>query len=443
MRLLDKTSFKAPRGTFDILPEEQPYWRYVERHTAEVCERFGYGRIDTPIFEASRLFHRGVGESTDIVEKETYTFDDRSGESITLRPEGTAAVCRAYLEHGLHVQPQPVRLYSVRAPMFRYDRPQAGRLRQFHQLDVEAIGEASAATDAEVIELAWTFLQSVGLKDLTLTLNSIGDQTCRPGYLDALRHYYEPLQPQLCADCKRRYSTNVLRLLDCKQTQCQPHILAAPKSVNFLCGPCDKHWTELTGYLGVLGIPYAAEHRLVRGLDYYTRTVFELQPNVEGAQSVLGGGGRYDGLIEELGGRPTPGVGFACGFERIILNLKRQGIQPDPPAKPAAIIASLGDEARTTAVKIASQLRAQGASVMLAPMGKSLKAQMRYISSLGAEYAVILGDNEIRQQRAMVKAMDTGEQHEVPFAELAKALQAKTPEAAPEYRRGDKMEETL
>ena len=406
----------------DVLPDEQPYWRLVEQVAAEVCDRFGYGRIDTPSFEASGLFHRSVGETTDIVEKETYTFNDRSGESVTLRPEGTAAVCRAYLEHGLHVQPQPVRLYSVRAPMFRYDRPQAGRLREFHQLNVEAIGEASAAIDAEVIEVAWTFFRTLGINDLTLTLNSIGDKTCRPVYLEALRHYYEPLLPELCPDCKRRFHTNVLRLLDCKQNQCQPHIAAAAKSVDFLCAPCKIHWAELTGYLAVLGIPYSPEHRLVRGLDYYTRTVFELQPNVEGAQSVLGGGGRYDGLIEELGGRPTPGVGFACGFERIILNLKRQGIQPPAPAKPAAVVVSLGGSARDPAMKLASALRANGLSVLLAPAERSMRAQMRYVSSLEAATAVIVGEDEVRKGVAMVKDMTTGEQREVPIAEVVAAL---------------------
>ena len=326
------------------------------------------------------------------------------------------------MEHGLHVQPQPVRLYSVRAPMFRYDRPQAGRLREFHQLNVEAIGEGSAAIDAEVIELAWTFFRALGISDLTLTLNSIGDRTCRPGYLEALRRYYEPLLPQLCPDCRRRYHTNVLRLLDCKQTQCQPHIAAAPRSVDFLCDPCKAHWAELTSYLSVLSIPYWAEPRLVRGLDYYTRTVFELQPKVEGAQSVLGGGGRYDGLIEELGGKPTPGVGFACGFERIILSLKRQGIQPEARPKLAAVIISLGDEARDATIKLASALRTSGISVLLAPARRSMRAQMRYASSLEAAHAVIVGEDEVRRGIAMVKNMATGDKREVQLEGVAAAL---------------------
>ena len=415
--------YRAPRGTQDILPEEQPYWRHVESRAAELCERSGYQRIDTPIFEASTLFHRSVGEASDIVEKETYTFEDRSGESITLRPEGTAAVCRAYLEHGMHVLPQPVRLYSVRAPMFRYDRPQAGRLRQFHQLNVEAIGEAGATVDAEVIELAWGIFASLGLRDLTLIINSIGDRACRAGYLEALRQYYAPHVPVLCADCKRRFDTNVLRLLDCKKESCQPYTANAPRSIDHLCGDCKVHWDDLTGYLKALGLAYSIEHRLVRGLDYYTRTVFEIVPPVEGAQATLGGGGRYDGLMEQLGGRPTPAVGFACGIERVILNLKRQGVQPATGvAKPVAVVAFIGDVAKPVAAKLASDLRAAGLAALLAPAGKSLKAQMRYATSVGAPNVILLGEDEVRQGLATLKNMTDGSQRPVAMGELAKAL---------------------
>ena len=415
--------YKAPRGTTDILPEEQPHWRYVETSASEICERFGFHRIDTPVFEASGLFARSAGEASDIVEKETYTFMDRSGDSMTLRPEGTAAVCRAYLERGMQVQPQPVRLYSVRVPMFRYDRPQAGRYRQHHQLNVEAIGEADASVDAEIVELAWRFFTGLGLKDLALVINSIGDSECRPGYLEALRHYYEPHLPGLCADCRRRFQSNTLRLLDCKKESCQPHAAGAPRSVDHLCGECQAHWDRLTSYLEHLGLPYSIDHRLVRGLDYYTRTVFEVQPPVEGAQSALGGGGRYDGLIQELGGRPTPGVGFACGMERVILNLKRQGIEPPPAAdRPAAVVAFVGDEARTAALKLASDLRAQGLAAILAPAGKSLKAQMRYVSAVGAVHALILGEEELRQGQVTIKEMAGGQQRQVAISQVAEAL---------------------
>ena len=415
--------YKAPRGTADILPEEQHIWRYVESTASELCERFGYRRIDTPEFEAYGLFLRSVGEATDVVEKETYTFSDRSGDSMTLRPEGTASVCRAYLEHGMQVQPQPVRLYSVRVPMFRYDRPQAGRYRQFHQINVEAIGDGDASVDAEIIELFWRLLTTLGLKDLALVVNSIGDPACRPGYLDALRHYYEPHLPRLCADCKRRFQSNTLRLLDCKKESCQPYTAEAPRGIDHLCDECQAHWDQLTDYLGALGLPYAVDHRLVRGFDYYTRTVFEVQPPVEGAQSTLGGGGRYDGLIQELGGRPTPGVGFASGMERLILNMKRQGGLP-PPAddRPAAVVAFVGQEARAAAVKLASELRGDGLRALLAPAGKSLKAQMRYASAMGAPYVLILGEDELRQGLVAIREMANGQQRQVATAEVMAAL---------------------
>ncbi|MEE9248617.1 MAG: histidine--tRNA ligase, partial [Dehalococcoidia bacterium] len=328
----ERKSFRALRGTVDILPEEQGYWRYVRGAAVSVCEGYGYGRIDTPILEDYSLFARGVGEVTDIVEKEMYTITDKGGDTIALRPEATAAVCRAYLEHGLHNRPQPVRLYSVGMAMFRYARPQAGRLRQFHQINVEAIGDADATIDAEVIALCWQLFRVLGLKGLSLQLNSIGDPKCRPGYVEALRGYYSQHEGRLCRDCGSRLGRNPLRLLDCKEPGCQPLIEAAPRSADYLCEECEAHFQALTRYLGLMEVPFVREHRLVRGLDYYTRTVFEVQTSEEGQQNSLGGGGRYDGLIEELGGRPTPGVGFAVGMERVILNLKRQGIEP--PALP-------------------------------------------------------------------------------------------------------------
>ncbi len=415
--------FKTPRGTVDILPDDQPYWRHVEAQATELCERFGYRRIDTPIFEESGLFVRSVGEATDVVEKETYSFSDRSGDSMTLRPEATAGVCRAYLQHGMHVLPQPVRLYSVSAPMFRYDRPQAGRQRQFHHVNVEAIGDPDASVDSEVVELAWRFFAGVGLRNLTLVVNSIGDQACRPGYLEALRRYYEPLVPGLCADCKRRFHENPLRLLDCKKESCQPHAREAPRSLDHLCEACRAHWDELTASLDLVALPYTVDHRLVRGLDYYTRTVFEVLPPAEGAQSTLGGGGRYDGLIEQLEGRPTPGVGFACGVERIILNMKRQGVTLAQQAPVKAVVAYVGGAAKGPALKLASDLRAAGLSVVLAPAGKSLKAQMRFAGALQASYVLIMGDDEVRDGTVTLKEMAGGEQRQVPVADAATTLE--------------------
>lgn len=294
--------YQAPRGTSDILPQEQAYWRYIEQKAVNICQLYGYGRIDVPTFEDTELFSRSIGKGTDIVEKEMYTFEDKGGNKITLRPEGTAPVCRAYLEHGMHNLPQPVKLYYI-ASIFRYERPQAGRYRQHYQFGGEAIGEDDPALDAEVIDMAWHFFSSMNLDNLSLIINSIGCKKCRPEYLSALKTYYADYTQELCSDCKTRLKRNPLRLLDCKQPQCQQLASSAPKSIDHLCPQCDEHFNRLKRYLGLLGLPFELNHRLVRGLDYYTRTVFEIQPEEEGAQSTLGGGGRYDDLIEELGGQ--------------------------------------------------------------------------------------------------------------------------------------------
>ena len=328
--------FQAPRGTTDILPADQPYRSYVDNTAEAVSEAFGYSRVDTPAFEDTALFTRGVGADTDVVEKEMYTFEDRGGDSLTLKPEGTAPVCRAYIEHGMHNLPQPVRLYYL-AWGFRYERPQAGRFRQHHAFGVEAIGDASPQVDAEVIELGWAYLHRLGLRRLSLKINSIGDGKCRPAYLEALRAYYAEHINEMCSDCKARFSRSPLRLLDDKRESCQRFALAAPRSVDHLCDGCSGHWNELLEYLDGMaetyaGFGYEIDHRLVRGLDYYTRTVFEIQPPEEGAQSTILAGGRYDGLIEQIGGPPTPGVGFGCGRERVILNLRRQKIEA--PSEP-------------------------------------------------------------------------------------------------------------
>ena len=317
--------FQAPRGTTDVLPEDEAYWSFVRATAEEVATRFGYHRIDTPVFEDAGLFERGVGSTTDIVEKETYTFEDRGGDMLTLRAEGTAPVCRAYLQHGMQNMTQPVRLFYI-CPVFRYERPQSGRYRQHTQFGIEVIGELDASVDAEVIEVGWRFLEQVGLSDLTLTINSIGDPACRPGYIDRLRSYYSSHGDSLCEDCARRIDRNALRLLDCKNDQCQTLIDEAPASADHLCADCEAHWDDLRRYLGETGIDYQTDHRLVRGLDYYTRTVFEIAPPEEGRMVTIVGGGRYDGLIEQLGGRPTPGIGYGMGLERVIQNVKNQQV---------------------------------------------------------------------------------------------------------------------
>jgi len=417
--------YRAPRGTQDILPDEQPWWRFVLSRAEALAARFGYRRIDTPVFEQAGLFVRSVGAGTDIVEKETYTFADRGGEEMTLRPEGTAPVCRAYIEHGMHTWPQPVRLYYI-CPIFRYERPQAGRYRQHHQFGVEAIGDPSPAVDAEVIEVGWLFLtdpgQGLGLEGLRLYVNSIGCPQDRPAYVARLRAHYEPLLPRLCPDCQgRRFPKAPLRLLDCKEEGCRVLTGDAPRSVDFLCPPCREHWEALLGFLKALGIPFTEDHRLVRGLDYYTRTVFEVQPPEERAQAVLMGGGRYDGLLQELGGRPTPGVGFGAGVERLVLQVKRQAIPVPPDRPPDAVVAYADAASFPQAFLLASRLRRAGLTALLAPQ-RSLKGQLRWAAAVKARYAVIVGEEEGRRGGVAVKEMETGAQREVALEGVAAAL---------------------
>jgi len=410
--------YQAVRGTSDILPEEQAYWRCVEQGAIAACQLYGYQRIDSPTFEETGLFTRSVGQGTDIVEKEMYTFADKGGKKITLRPEGTASVCRAYLEHGLHNLPQPVKLYYL-ASIFRYERPQSGRLREHHQFGCEAIGDDDPTLDAEVIDMAWQFFRSLNLQNLSLQLNSIGCKKCRQDYLTILKYYYNGYAAEdLCRDCRDRLSRNPLRLLDCKQPSCQRIAKAAPKSFDHLCPDCDVHFNQLKAYLNMLEIPFTVNHRLVRGLDYYTRTVFEIQPAGGGAQSTLGGGGRYDDLIEELGGKPTPAIGFAVGTERIILNLKKQNISISTLPRPRVFIAYMGDEARDESIRLASRLRQAGISTIATAGSKSLKAQMRQANSLGVRYAVIVGDEEIKTGTATLRDMVNAQQKTVPIIDL-------------------------
>ena len=410
-------SYRAPRGTTDILPEEQACWRYIEQKATRICQLYGYERIDSPAFEDTSLFTRSVGAGTDIVEKEMYSFTDKGVNQLTLRPEGTAPVCRAYLEHGFHSRPQPVKLYYL-APIFRYERPQAGRYRQHYQFGCEAIGDDDPSLDAENIELAWQFLRSLGLKRLTLQLNSIGCKRCRPGYLSVLQKYYAGRAKALCRDCQKRLRRNLLRLLDCKQPSCQDAADAAPRSTDHLCPQCREHFDQLTAYLDLLKIPFHLNHRLVRGLDYYTRTVFEIQPENGGAQSTICGGGRYDDLIEELGGRPTPAIGFAIGMERVIANLKAQSVPVPPLPRPLVFVAHQGEAARKETVRLASHLRQKGIGVIMAAGNRSLKAQLRQANNLGVHHAVIIGEEELKNGTASLRDMTTAEQKTVRMEDL-------------------------
>ena len=413
--------YKAPRGTTDLLPGEQKYWRYIEASVADLCRRYGFGRLDTPTFEDSQLFVRSVGEGTDIVEKEMYTFQDRGGEFITFRPEGTASVCRAYLEHGMHNLSQPVRLYYF-CPVFRYERPQAGRYREHHQFGVEVLGDADPSVDAEVIELAWQLMSALGLEGLSLLANSVGDSQCRPAYVQELKGYYSSHLSQLCTDCRTRLERNPLRLLDCKQEFCKALGREAPQSVEHLCPDCRDHWGRVRSYLGLMSLPYEVDHRLVRGLDYYTRTVFEIQPAQEGAQSTICGGGRYDGLIEQLGGRPTPGIGFATGMERMVLNLKSQSVDvPDEPA-PRYLVVSVGEKPRDAALHIASRIRRSGAGAILSSGSRSLRGQLRQANALGVQYVVIVGEDELEREQLSLRDMVEGGQVVKPMAQFFEEL---------------------
>jgi histidyl-tRNA synthetase len=417
--------FQAPRGTQDILPQEQSYWRYIEEAAQATAFLYGYGCIDTPVFEESGLFVRTVGAGTDIVEKEMYTFSDLGGGKMTLRPEGTAPVCRAYIEHGMANLTQPVKLF-YQSPIFRYERPQAGRFRQHHQFGFEAIGDGDASLDAEMIDMAWLFFRTLGLKNLTLQINSIGCQVCRPAYLGKLKEYYSSYQEVLCSDCKVRLEKNTLRLLDCKKPTCQPFASGAPRSIDNLCFECSEHFEQLRNHLITLNLPFEINSSMVRGLDYYTKTVFEIQPEEERGQSTIAGGGRYDGLIGELGGRATPGVGFATGIERIILNLKKQNINVPGLASPSVFVVWLGEEARYVAVKLVGDLRKSGVSAVTAYTPRSMKAQLRQANVAGCHYAAIIGEEEMAQMSVTLRDMRTALQEPVALGKLIEKLSAST-----------------
>ena len=414
--------FQTPRGTQDILPEDAVVWRHVERCAVETARRFGYAEIRTPTFEETGLFERGVGEGTDIVDKEIYRLERKeSGADLALRPEGTASTVRAYLQHGMVSRPQPVKLFSL-LTVFRYDRPQAGRYREFRQFNLEAIGDEDPLVDAETIAVLWRFLEDLGLRDLSILLNSIGDRVCRPGYIEALEVYYLPHESELCGDCRRRLHTSPLRLLDCKVPSCQPLANAAPKTVDHLCEPCAAHFAAVKRYLDTMELPYELTPRLVRGLDYYTRTVFEVVPPRLGSQSTIGGGGRYDGLAELLGGKQTPGVGFATGLERIILNLREQGCPLPDAESPDLYFATLGAEAKLAAAQLAEEARRDGMAVVIGTGDRSMRARLRDAGKSGARYAIILGDDEVQSRQATVKNLAGGEQQTVPFADLTTYL---------------------
>jgi histidyl-tRNA synthetase len=413
----------GPRGTKDILPDASEQWRYVETKVRSVCDLYGYKEIRTPIFEHTELFLRGIGETTDIVEKEMYSFTDRGKRNITLRPENTAAVVRAYLEHKLYADTPLNKLFYI-GPMFRYDRPQAGRYRQFHQFGVEAIGTSNAAVDAEIIILAVQFLKALGLTELKLNINSVGCPKCRPVYREKLQAFLHDKLDELCHDCQSRYDRNPMRVLDCKNEKCTELSQGAPKMADCLCDECNTHFNQLKNLLKTANIEFVLNPRLVRGLDYYTKTAFEIQYSPLGAQSAVCGGGRYDGLIEECGGSSTPAIGFAIGLERVLLALEKQNLLPNFEGNLDALVVALDVESQPSAFKILCDLRKANFKSDMDFAGRSLKSQMKQANKLGAKYAIIIGEDEVKEASVMLKNMQTGEQEKVEAKDLVNKLYA-------------------
>ncbi len=417
------SQFQAPRGTQDILPEDAPYWTYVELETRRQARLANYGEIRTPTFEETAVFARGVGVGTDVVDNEMYTFQDKGGDSMTLRPEATAGIVRAYLQRSLGGRPQPVKLFTF-LNAFRYDRPQKGRFREFHQIDFEAIGEADPLVDAELVGLQQRLYSALGLRNLSLQINSIGDANCRPAYVKRLAEYFREHLSGLCEDCRRRLETNPLRLLDEKRPECQAVLDGAPHSADHLCADCRAHFEGWVDHLETADITYTVNPRLVRGLDYYTRSVWEVWPPVQGAQSTVGGGGRYDGLAEQLGGKQTPGVGFATGVERIILELKDQGISVPGAEGPCVYFAHQSERGKRQAFRLAERLRSAGLSADVAYGDRKLGKQLSGADRAGAQLAVILGEDELANQTVTLKDLRSGEQRTIPEDRLLAELRA-------------------
>lgn len=413
--------FTTPRGTQDILPEEWPYWTYVLGHAEQVAGLYGYQRIETPTFGETGLFARTSGEGSDVVDKEMYTFQDRGGDDLTLRPEGTAPVMRSYLQHGMNKLPQPVKLYYIER-MYRYDRPQRGRLREHHQFGCEGIGVEDAYLDVEIIALLRDLYTRIGLTDVSLHLNSIGDEQCRPAYVHDLVAYLRHREERLAARDRDRLERNPLRVLDSKEAPTQPLLENAPRLIDYLCDACRTHWDKLRHGLDLLGIAYVVDHRLVRGLDYYTRTAFEFMPPGEGAQSTIGGGGRYDALSRAMGGPAIPGIGFGTGIERLVLNIKERGVKVPPAPHPAVYVARHGEGTEDAALVLSNQLRSAGIATSMAFGERSLKAQMRHANTSEARYAAILGEDEMSSHEVSVRSLETGEQVRVPEGEVAQAV---------------------
>ncbi|MCI5819049.1 MAG: histidine--tRNA ligase [Acidaminococcus sp.] len=410
--------YTIPKGTKDVLCEDAYKWHYVENAARQTAANFGFKEIRTPVFEHTELFLRGVGETTDIVTKEMYTFLDKGDRSITLKPEGTAGVARAFVGGVQQNGTLPYKMYYI-TPVFRYERPQAGRLREHHQFGVELYGSSSPLADVEVIALAKSLFDALGLKDLTLNINSIGCPECRAKYNAALKEYLGSRFSEMCRECQSRFEKNPLRILDCKDENCKKITADAPKVLDFLCDECKAHFEGLKAGLNAVGIEYSVNPQIVRGLDYYTKTVFEFVSNAIGAQGTVCGGGRYDRLVEEVGGKPTPAVGFGMGLERLLIVLESQGLLEKAPKENVDYyLASIGENALNFTLKLANKLRQKGKSVEFDLMSKSVKAQMKYANKIEAKYVIVVGDDEILSGKVRVKDMASGNEEEIEIKDL-------------------------
>ncbi len=415
-------AFQKPKGTQDIVPGQVEKWQYVEDKARDICRRFNYKEIRTPIFEQTELFQRGVGETTDIVEKEMYTFEDKGGRSMTLRPEGTAGIVRAYVENKLYGEPDVSKLYYI-GPMFRYEQPQAGRYRQLHQFGVEAIGSPDPAMDAEVIGLGYVFYKELGLGGVRVEINSVGNPESRAAYRDKLLQFLTPIKDKLCRDCQSRFYRNPLRILDCKVDQ--GLFEGVPSIVDSLDESASTHFQAVQEHLTSMGIEFTVNPRLVRGLDYYTHTVFEYKAAGIGAIDTIGAGGRYNGLVAEIGGSDQPGVGLGIGMERVLLVLEAQGVQIPSQERLDVYLVALGEQAEKETAKLLYKLRSAGVSAEKDYLGRKIKAQMKAADRCQAKYAAILGDDELSRGEIKLKAFDSGEQTELPLAGFVEEMRAR------------------
>jgi histidyl-tRNA synthetase len=419
-----KVSFQAPKGVHDILPKDHEYYTFIKKVVRHRCRQAGFRRITTPIFESTDVFARSIGDTSDIVSKEMYTFEDKKGRSLTLKPEGTAGVVRSYIQSGMSSWPQPVELYYIE-PHFRYDRPQKGRYRQFWQFGYEVIGESDPAIDAQIIYLSQKILDDLGISQLfTVQLNSIGCPACRPTYLQTLKDYYYGKERSLCSNCKGRLEKNPLRLLDCKEEDCQILAQIAPKLSDYLCEECKEYDSHVKEFLDEMNIEYVENPSLVRGLDYYTKTVFEFWDRTDGAQNAIGGGGRYDGLVELMGGQPTPAIGFAAGMERIIANMKREKIRVPQKDDLHVFVAQLGQEAKKKCLPLIMDLRDAGIKTMGALGKGSIKTQLRLADKFEVPYTVIIGLTEVREGTAIIRDMKVGSQKTVAIEDVVDEIVA-------------------